>query len=171
MSNGSITFPQLAIKTLLTTIILLLATSMHLLYAKNEMEILNEGDQIIYNTEKKTNLNAIPKSHALFMLNYATNDDDNTFNIWDASVVDHWDRKISDKYPRGIQYRPPDDLPSRYYPSKGVYSSRNEKIIEMQVNEAKLASIELLVVPFTIDEKEAKLLSPHITSDLHKKGS
>ena len=53
--------------------------------------------------------------------------DDNSFNIWDHAVLEHWDRKISNRYPRGIFYRPPDDLPTRYYPLKGAYSSSNEK--------------------------------------------
>ena len=60
------------------------------------------------------------QNHALFLLNYATINDDNSFNIWDHAVLEHWDRKISNRYPRGIFYRPPDDLPTRYYPLKGL---------------------------------------------------
>jgi hypothetical protein len=41
--------------------------------------------------------------------------------------------------------------------------------MEMQVKEAALAGIELLVVPFTINEAEANQLSPHVISDLHKR--
>ena len=39
----------------------------------------------------------------------------------------------------------------------------------MQVKEAALAGIELLVVPFTITKDEANQLSPYIISGLHKK--
>jgi len=69
----------------------------------NEVEIFNDGDQLAYDEEHRVNV--VPKSHALFSLNYATNDDDNTFNVWNHAVLEHWDRKISRKYPRGISYR------------------------------------------------------------------
>ncbi len=154
-------------------LILLLITIVNVSYGNEIIEVSSEGDPLIYNNnikkDENNNNNAIPKSHALFLLNYATINDDNSFNIWDHAVLEHWDRKISNRYPRGITYRPPDDLPTRYYPLKGAYSSSNEKTIELQVNEAKLANIELLVVPFTITKEEGEALSPYITSDLHKK--
>ena len=103
-------------------LILLLVTILNVSYANEIIEVSSEGDPLIYNNNNKkdenNNNNAIPKSHALFLLNYATINDDNSFNIWDHAVLEHWDRKISNRYPRGIFYRPPDDLPTRYYPLK-----------------------------------------------------
>ena len=85
------------------SMLLLHLASVIILIRANEVEILNGGDQLAYEEEHRVNV--VPKSHALFSLNYATNDDDNTFNVWNHAVLEHWDRKISSKYPRGISYR------------------------------------------------------------------
>ena len=61
-------------------LILLLVTILNVSYANEIIEVSSEGDPLIYNNNNKkdenNNNNAIPKSHALFLLNYATINDD-----------------------------------------------------------------------------------------------
>ena len=141
------------------------------LIAAEKVTISPEGVQILENTNSHgdTGWVGVPKSHALFSLNYATLYDDGQFNLWDHDVLEHWDREIGNKYPRGISYRPPDDLPSRWYPMHGVYSSSSTSVLQAQLNEAKAANIELLVIPFTISQKEAQSLSPYVMTEFHSR--
>ena len=54
-------------------------------------------------------------------------------------------------------------------PMHGVYSSSSTSVLQAQLNEAKAANIELLVIPFTISQKEAQSLSPYVMTEFHSR--
>ena len=63
------------------------------------------------------------------------------------------------KYPRGIRWRPPLDICSRYYPLAGVYSSHDSDIRRNHLHLLKKAGVNLLVVPFWLSWTKEQELS------------
>lgn len=111
--------------------------------------------------------NELPKVHALFLLNYGTPMNDGTYHHWNHAVLEHFDRTVQKDFPRGVQYRPPDDIGSRFYPLRGIYSSKDRFVIESQVEDTVRAGIEVLVVPWSISTEDARKLNVGIITDLN----
>ncbi|CAH1799318.1 unnamed protein product [Owenia fusiformis] len=83
--------------------------------------------------------------HVFYYPWYGNVEVDGQYLHWDHEFLQHWDKKIAAKWPKG-KHQPPDDIGSNYYPRLGTYSSRDPKTMESHMEQIRSAGIGVLAV-------------------------
>ena len=116
--------------------------------------------------DHRADKHALPRTHALFLMSYGAPEHDTEYRQWNHPVIEHWDRNVHGNLPRGVSYRPPDDLPSKYYPERGVYSSRDKSVLAAQIQDTIEAGVEVLIVPWSISHEDGMASSTSVITDI-----
>jgi glycoprotein endo-alpha-1,2-mannosidase len=80
-------------------------------------------------------------AHAAFYLWYGTPEYDGRWLHWDHPTLPHWTVQMNERFPPGRPFQPPDAPHSPYYPSRGLYSSRDTAVLREQMLEIAAAGI------------------------------
>lgn len=70
---------------------------------------------------------------------------DGKYIHWNHPLLQHWDAKIANNYPKG-KHSPPDDIGSSFYPELGPYSSRDPSVIAAHMKQIRSASIGVVAL-------------------------
>lgn len=108
---------------------------------ETKMNDLSKSDN---NAQLETILKRFPPPnyylHAFYYTWYGNPKFDGKYVHWDHPQLPHWDSKVAQQYPQG-RHIPPDDIGSNFYPSLGVYSSRDPSVIEAHMQQLRTAAI------------------------------
>ena len=64
---------------------------------------------------------------------------------WDHDVLAHWDERQQGHHSSGKLHEPPEDIASVFYPSRGLYSSLDRKVVNEQMIEIAHARVDVVV--------------------------
>ena len=83
--------------------------------------------------------------HAFYYMWYGTEERDGKFYHWNHRYLPHWDKWITNKYPKG-RHKPPHDVGASFYPELGCYSSTDPKIMNAHMRQLKTAGVGVAAV-------------------------
>lgn len=67
------------------------------------------------------------------------------YREWDHDVLPHWDEREGAKYSSGSLHEPPEDIASAFYPSRGIYSSLDGKVVRLQMKDIADHGISVVI--------------------------
>ena len=123
--------------------------------------------EVSVDSEAESLQNGRPDLAVLFLLTFDNPSDGEGWNQWNHLILSKPQSERIDaerpekRWPRGLRYRPPDDIASTHYPRRGLYSSANEEVRNAQLHELALAGVKLLVVPFAVTTEQVASFLPH----------
>ena len=86
-------------------------------------------------------------THAAFYLWYGTPQMDGAWKHWDHAVMPQWQPEVSKRFPLiGTSHQPPDEPHSPFYPSRGLYSSKDKKVLVDQLTELADAGVDSIML-------------------------
>ena len=85
---------------------------------------------------------------AFYYLWYGTPEHDGRYIHWNHSVLEHWSPGVREnfKHLHGYSHKPPKELHSPFYPSKGPYSVMDKATLEEQFKEMTRAGIDAVAL-------------------------
>eukprot|EP01130_Rhizamoeba_saxonica_P017657 TRINITY_DN8604_c0_g1_i1.p1 TRINITY_DN8604_c0_g1~~TRINITY_DN8604_c0_g1_i1.p1 ORF type:complete len:431 (+),score=84.25 TRINITY_DN8604_c0_g1_i1:1-1293(+) len=75
--------------------------------------------------------------HVFYYPWYSNEIVDGAWNHWNHRILPHWNTNTRKNYKYNINYNPPEDIGSCYYPERGTYSSSNPDIINQHMSDLK----------------------------------
>ncbi|XP_030053899.1 glycoprotein endo-alpha-1,2-mannosidase [Microcaecilia unicolor] len=114
---------------------------------KNFHNIIRSGSKATMATQVK--LEDLPPPnydfHVFYYTWYGNPRFDGKYIHWNHPLLQHWDAKIANSFPKG-RHAPPDDIGSSFYPELGAYSSRDPSTIETHMKQMRSASIGVVAL-------------------------
>ena len=87
-----------------------------------------------------------PSIHVAFYLWYGTPSIDGQWRHWDHAELPHWDERVRKQYRHGTPFLPPEEPHSPFYPARGLYSSRDRKVLGEQMREIAATGISSVML-------------------------
>lgn len=92
------------------------------------------------------NLSLLKRVHAFYYLWYGNPDTDGKWIHWDHHLLPHWTEVVRARYPKDVRYIPPEDAHSPYFPSRGLYSSRDPLVTRSHFDDMREHGIGVAVI-------------------------
>jgi glycoprotein endo-alpha-1,2-mannosidase len=87
-----------------------------------------------------------PTVHAAFYLWYGTPQADGLWKHWDHATIPHWTAKMNRRFPPGVRHHPLDAPHSPFYPARGLYSSSDAAVLDVQLRELAQAGVDSVML-------------------------
>ncbi|KAL3910525.1 MAG: hypothetical protein SGPRY_009022 [Prymnesium sp.] len=138
-------------------------------------EASSDGDAVLFASQPTGALHLDSEVIAFYYPWYGTPRIDGRWLHWNHQFLPHWERSVTDRFPKG-RHEPPDDLGSTYYPQLGPYSSQDPAVIEshmQQLSRAAVGTISVSWYPPHLADNEGipvDALIPILLSRAHANG-
>eukprot|EP01125_Pyxidicula_operculata_P009802 TRINITY_DN3220_c0_g1_i1.p1 TRINITY_DN3220_c0_g1~~TRINITY_DN3220_c0_g1_i1.p1 ORF type:complete len:434 (-),score=47.05 TRINITY_DN3220_c0_g1_i1:56-1357(-) len=75
------------------------------------------------------------KVHVFYYPWYANLEFDGEWNHWNHNILPHWNSGTRESFRHDVNYIPPDDIGSVFYPARGPYSSSDPSVLDQHMEE------------------------------------